>query len=275
MRITSVTARAALVALLLCAMPVAAVEWTSLEGPARGFPALRDLAGKKLADGDFTQWIDNGGLHVRIVYVGESRRIEEQAVFRQKPELIQDEWSLREMRNGKLYRQFEVSFKSRTATAKKQTGTELGEWSDKIDVEPGRAFAGFGLTMAIKGLQKRLFRGEHVELQAVGFSPKPRVVTVELSYGGRDRVGMSGRVLQGERFIVHPKLPLVARLFVDAPDHQIWLTSSAPVSFLRWEGWLAEPSDPITRVDLLPGGPSEAATPVGTTGPRGTTGRRD
>ena len=79
---------------------------------------------------------------------------------------------------------------------------------------------------------------------------------------------MSGRVLQGERFIVHPKLPRIARLFVDAPDHQIWLTSSAPVSFLRWEGWLAEPSDPIARVDLLPGGPSEPAAPVGTPGPR-------
>lgn len=268
MRITSVTARAALVAWLLCAMPLAAVEWTSSEGPARGFPALRDLGGKKLADGDFTQWIDNAGLHVRITYVGEGRRIEEQAVFRQKPELIQDEWSFREMRNGKLYRQFEVSFKSGTATAKKQEGPELGEWSEKIDVEPGRAFAGFGFTMAIRGLQKRLVRGEHVELQAVGFSPKPRVATVELSYGGRDRVGMSGRVLQGERFIVHPKLPPLARLFVDVPDQQIWLTSSAPVSFLRWEGWLAEPSDPIIRVDLLPGGPSEAAAPVGTTGRR-------
>lgn len=268
MQITSVTARAALVALLLCAMPVAAVEWTTLEGPARGFPALRDLGGKKLADGDFTQWIDNAGLHVRIVYVGESRRIEEQAVFRQKPELIQDEWSLREMRNGKLYRQFEVSFKSGTATAKKHEGAELGEWSEKIDVERGRAFAGFGFTMAIKGLQKRLVRGEHVELQAVGFSPKPRVVTVELSYGGLDRVRMSGRVLEGEHFIVHPKIPRIARLFVDVPDNHIWLTRSAPVSFLRWEGPLAEPSDPITRVDLLPGGPSEAAAPVGTTGRR-------
>lgn len=124
------------------------------------------------------------------------------------------------------------------------------------------------VTMAIKGLQKRLVRGEHVELQAVGFSPKPQVVTVELSYGGLDRMRMSGRVLQGEHFIVHPKIPRIARLFVEVPDNHIWLTRSAPVSFLRWEGPLAEPGDPITRVDLLPGGPSEAAAPVGTTGRR-------
>jgi hypothetical protein len=249
-------------------MPVAAVEWTSFEGAARGFAALRDLAGKKLADGDFVQWIDNDRLHVRITYVAESRRIEEQAVFRQRPELFQDEWSLREIRNGKLYRQFDVNFRSGTAAAKKQGGNEIREWSERIDVDAGRAFAGFGFTLAIKGLQKRLIRGEHVELQAVGFSPKPRVVAVEISYGGLDRVRMSGQVLSGERFILHPKLPRIVRLFVDVPDHRIWLTSSAPVSFLRWEGPLAEPSDPITRVDLLPGGSSEPAAPVGTPGRR-------
>jgi hypothetical protein len=268
MPITSVTVRGTLVACVLLTMPSAAVEWTSFEGPARGFPALRDLADQKIADGEFTQWIDNAGLHTRITYVGESRRMEEQAVFRQKPELIQDAWSFREMRNGKLYRQFEVNLKSGIATARKQEGTELTAWSEKIDVEAGRAFVGYGVTLAIKGLQKRLVAGEHVELQAVGFSPKPRVVTIELSYGGLDRVRMSGRVLQGEHFIVHPKVPRIARLFVAVPDHHIWLTHAAPVSFLRWEGPLAEPGDPVTRVDLLPGGPSEAAATMGTAGRR-------
>ena len=53
---------------------------------------------------------------------------------------------------------------------------------------------------ALKALRKRLMRGEDVELKAVGFSPKPRVVTVEISYGGLDRVRMAGRTLTGERY---------------------------------------------------------------------------
>lgn len=268
MPISFLSCRVGLAVWLVLAAPLAAVEWTSFEGAARGFPVLRDLSGKKLADGDFVQWIEDGRLHVRITYVGPSRRIEERAVFRQRPELIQDAWSLEESRNGKLYRRFEVNFVAGTATAKKQGEDELEAWSENVDVDAGRAFAGYGFTLAVKGLRKRLLRGEHVELQAVGFTPKPKVVTVELSYGGLDSVRMSDRVLRGERYVIHPKLSVFAKLFVDVPDQQIWLTSPAPAAFLRWEGFFAEPSDPITRVDLLPGGSSGPATPVPTSGRR-------
>src|SRR5688572_2257300 len=78
-----------------------AVDWTALEGTARGFPVLRELTGKKLANGDFEQWIEGSQLHVRIRYAfGGGRTIEETAAFRQAPELIQDRWSFREVRNG-------------------------------------------------------------------------------------------------------------------------------------------------------------------------------
>lgn len=116
--ITSVTARLALLASLLLIVPTAAVEWASFEGTARGFPVLRDIAGKEIADGDFVQWLENGRLHVRIIYSGRTRRIED-AVFRQRPELAQEQWSLRELRDGKLYRQFAVNFTFGTAIAKK------------------------------------------------------------------------------------------------------------------------------------------------------------
>jgi hypothetical protein len=227
---------------------------------------LRDQSGKKLADGDFVQWIENGRLHVRITYTGQGRRIEENAIFRQRPDLAQDAWSLRELRDGMLYRQFTVNFRSGMATAKKFEDGKLKEWSDQVDIDPGRAFAGFGFTLAVRALRSRLMRGEHVELQAIGFAPKPRAVNVDVSYGGLDRIRMSDRVIRGERYIVHPKLPWFADLFINVPDANIWLTSPAPAMFLRFEGPLAEPKDPITRIDLLSGGMSGAATPVGTSG---------
>jgi hypothetical protein len=258
----SVTPRFVLIAGLLIAAPATAVEWTSVEGAAHGFPAMRDHTGRTVADGEFSQWVAHGRLHVNITFVGKARRIEEKAVFRQRPELAQESWSLREFRNGSLYRQFEVDFRAGTASAKKrEQGKELDTWSDDVTIDTGRAFAGFGFTLAVKALRKRLVRGEHVELQAVGFSPKPQVVTVEISYGGLDRMRMAGRMVRGDRFIVHPKLPWIADLFVDVPDARIWLTTP-PAAFLRWEGPLAEPNDPHTRVDLLPGGPSGPATPV-------------
>ena len=75
----------------------------------------------------------------------------------------------------------------------------------------------------------------------------------------------SGRTIPADHFIVHPKIPAIAKLFVKVPDAHIWLTTP-PAGFLRYEGALAEPGDQLVRIDLLPGGPSEAARPVATSG---------
>jgi hypothetical protein len=61
-------------------------------------------------------------------------------------------------------------------------------------------------------------------------------VTVKLSHGGVDHLRMSGRSLKGDRFIVHPEVPAIAKLFVTVPDTKIWLTNPEPAGFLRWEG---------------------------------------
>jgi hypothetical protein len=253
---------------LLFPLRIVAVEVTALQGGAHGFPAVLDSEGKKLADGDFSQWLEEERLHIRIIYRFKSgQRIEEEAVFRQKPELIQDQWSWRQIKEGKLYREFTIDFGSQTATAQKREDDEMKNWSEKIDIQPGRTFAGFGFTLTLQNLRKRLIDGERIELQAVGFNPKPKVVAVELSYGGLNEMKMSDRVLEGDRFIIHPKVPAIAKVFVKVPDTQIWLTKF-PAGFLRWEGPVAEPNDPIIRVDLVSGGASGLAKPAETNGHR-------
>ena len=138
--------------------------------------------------------------------------------------------------------------------------------SKKINIEPGRTFAGFGFTIALSNLRKRLLRGEQIALKAVGFSLFPiftaQVVTVKISYGGLDRMRMSGRLLKSDRFIIHPEIPFIASLFVNVSDTKIWLTNPTPAGFLRWEGPIVLPDDPIIRVDLLSGAKSEPAQPV-------------
>src|SRR5207244_3958009 len=56
------------------------------EGNARGYPEMRDMDGRKLADGDFSQWTARDGLHVRIAYAfGRGHTIVEEAAFRETP----------------------------------------------------------------------------------------------------------------------------------------------------------------------------------------------
>src|SRR5262249_54977495 len=139
---------------------------------------------------------------------------------------------------------------------------KMKEWSEKLKVQPGHTFSGFGFTLAIKGFRDRLIKGEKIKLQAVGFTPKPRAVSVELLHPGVDNLRMADRVLRGDHFVIHPKIPWLASLFIHVPDTHIWLTNPAPAIFLRSEGPLVEPRDPAVRVDLLPGGESAAAKPA-------------
>jgi NAD(P)-dependent dehydrogenase (short-subunit alcohol dehydrogenase family) len=164
-----------------------AVELTESQGAAHAYPALLDTNGKKLADGEFRQWIEDDRLRVEIDYeFDDGQHFEENAVLRQKPELIQEKWSWKESKNGKVSRQFTADFRAKMATALTHENNETKQLSENIEVEPGRAFAGFGFTLALQNLRKRLINGEKVELKAVGFTPKPRLATVQLSYGGLD-----------------------------------------------------------------------------------------
>jgi hypothetical protein len=67
---------------------------------------------------------------------------------------------------------------------------------------------------------------------------------------------MGARTLAAERFVIHPQIPLafIAKLFVKAPDQYLWFYRPAPPAFLRADIPLAEPSDPILRIELI-GGP--------------------
>jgi hypothetical protein len=253
----------ATVATLLVVPAAVSVELTALSGLAHGYPVLRDPRGKKLADAEFMQWVQDDRLHVRIVYnFRANRRIEENAVLRQQPELVQEEWSWRETSGKETMREYNVNFSSKTAMAQKREKNELKHWEEKIEMEPGKTFAGFGFTIALQNLRKRLLDKERIELKAVGFTPKPRVVTVQLSHAGVDQMEMSGRRLKGDHFVIHPEIPAIAKIFVNAPDTQIWLTHPAPPGFLRWEGPMAEPGDPVVRVDLVSGEKSGPAQPA-------------
>ncbi len=253
-----------LLAALAPAAAAPAAEPGGPEGALHGFPVLLDPSGKKLADGDFTQSVQDGErLRVQLTYAfPDGRRIEETSEFRQKPELAQERWSWRETRGGAVLRRFQIDFAAGRATGEKREEAQVQSWSEKVEIEPGRTFAGFGFVLAIKNIRPRLLAGAHVELKTIAFTPKPRPVSVEVSHAGLDEMRMGGRAVRGDRFLIRPKIPRIAKLFINVPDSHLWLVNPPPAGFLRMEGLLLEPDDPVVRIDLQGGGESGPAKPV-------------
>jgi len=152
--------------------PVLALKVTEPAAASHGYPGLRDANGKKLADGEFRQWVENDQLHVVITYKFSAGEVyEEHSQFRQEAELIQEKWSWKESKHGKSQREFAVDFLTGIASA--HISQDHKDVSKKIKIEPGRTFAGFGFSLALSNLRKRLLSGEQVQLKAVGFSEFP------------------------------------------------------------------------------------------------------
>src|SRR4051812_30890900 len=243
-------------ALVCAALPAWAIPLRWPEGTLRGFPVVRDASGQQIAEGTLTQWIEDGNLHVTATYdFKDGRVVEEQTVLSQHPELAQLRWSWEERKGSEVQRSYSIDFTTGNAVVHKR-GEDVRE--DHLDdaKKSGRAFAGVGFMYAVKNLAADLEKGAEVELTAVAFTPGPRTVKVSIRRDQEGPLTMGGRKLAAERFVVHPEIPLafIAKLFVKAPDQYLWFYQPAPPAFLRADIPLAEPSDPIMRIELI-GGP--------------------
>src|SRR5262249_1490682 len=168
-------------------VPAFALKVTEPAAASHGYPGLCGINGKKLADGEFRQWVENNRLHVVTRYKFSAGEVyEEHAQFRQQPELIEEKWTWKESKDGRSQREFAVDFMAGIASA--HISQDHKDVSKKIKIERGRTFAGFGFSLALSNLRKRLLSGEQVQLKAVGFSEfptlGPQVVTVTVSHGG-------------------------------------------------------------------------------------------
>jgi hypothetical protein len=246
----------ALLASLLLAASSGMLTVRGVEGDAQAFTSLTDPSGTPLADGRYAQWVTKDVLHIESRYDFPGGRVAiERAAVRLHP-LEQESWSWEE-RNGKgPVRQFAIDFKTGKATGEHFDKNE--HWEEKFDVKPGEAWSGIAFIEVVKSLRARLKPGESAEVTVIAMTPKPRKATVKITHDGGQRIDMADRKVDADRFTIHPEVPAIARLFVKVPDQAIYLVAGKPSAFLRYEGPLVEPSDPIIRVDLIPSPPANA-----------------
>ena len=229
-----------------------AVELKWKEGALLGFPEMTQADGTLLAPGQFSQRLIGNKLHVEATFLFlDGRSIKEQVIFHQGHELSQDRWIWEEKRQNQVLRRIDADFEKGIANAMKRENGKEKNWDEKIDVKRGQTFGGVGLSYAVRNLIGRLEKGERISLNVVSYSPKPRVVEVEIFRLAKVKLKIGGRELEAHHMVIHPKVGIVAKIVANPKDLNLWISVAEPPAVLRFEGSLQETDDPVVRTDTL------------------------
>lgn len=219
------------------------------EGVTRGFPVLRSLAGTKLAQGDLAQ-------------VAREDRVESRLVFRFADGSVHDETAIYSQRG--VFRLLAYRVVQRGPSFPETLEASIDRESGRYEVRyrgdedspeqvlrgrfelPDDAYNGL-LTTLLKNLDP----GAVENVQIVAFTPKPRLVTIQLRAASEDPVLVGDMPMRATRFLMRPQLGLFASLLVaDIPDIKCWIVGGEAPAFFRLEGplyfmgpvWRIEPN---------------------------------
>jgi len=257
--------RAVVAAAFLASHPVAGDEVAvrHAEGVLHGFLALRDLSGRRLADGDLVQTTRGGQVTARLTFHFHDGSLQEETtVFSQsgafrlvKDHLVQRGPSFPKPQETSI----EVAGGEVTVRSRDSEGKEKVE-SKHLDL-PADVGNGLMLTL-IKNIDPR--RAEPTTVSFVAVSSSPRLVHIVVTKDGEDTFAVGGSSRRAIRYRAHIDIGGVAGVAAKVlgkqpPDTLVWVLPSEAPAFLKSEGPLYA-GGPIWRIELAsPSWPEKAA----------------
>jgi hypothetical protein len=217
------------------------------EGVTRAFPVVRSLTGQKLAQGDLIQVARGDVVDSRMTFrFADGSLYDEHVVYSQagifsliRYRLVQRGPSFPESLDASVDREtgrYEVRYR-----ADEESAEELlkGQLTLPADVYNGM------LSLLLKNLPRR----SDTIVQVLAFTPRPRLVKVQLLPISDDPVLVSDSPMQVTRWAIRPQLGLFASLLVsDIPDVHCWILPGEAPAFLKAEGPLYF-QGPIWRIE--------------------------
>ena len=229
------------------------------EGSLHGFLELRTAAGGYLASGDLLQRLRGNILESRMVFhFADSSYFEEAVDFTQRGvfsliryRLVQRGPAFERDLDARLERNGRYTVKSR----KRGEAEERDEGT--LELPPDIAN---GMVIV---LLKNLPAGRAEQVHVVAFTPKPRLIGLELAPEGQDDVAMGRRTVSTRRYVFKPKLGTLLGIAARVtgqfpPDSYAWIVTDDAPAFVRFQGPLYD--GPAWRIDLV--GPQWERPPV-------------
>src|SRR5262245_15365846 len=217
------------------------------EGVTRAFPVIRTLTGQKLAQGDLVQVARGDLVDSRMTFrFTDGSVYDEHVVFSQagvftlvRYRVVQRGPSFPETLEASIDREtgrYEVRYRGDEESPEQ---TLTGRFALPVDAYNGM------LSLLLKNMPA----GESTVVQVVAFTPKPRLVKIQLLPVANDPILVSDEPMQVTRWAIRPQLGLFASLLIaDVPDAHCWILPGEAPAFLKAEGPLYF-QGPIWRIE--------------------------
>jgi len=217
------------------------------EGVTRAFPVLRSLTGEKLAQGDLVQVARGDVVDSRMTFrFRDGSLYDEHVVFSQagvfnliRYRIVQRGPSFPETLEASIDREterYEVRYRGDEDSPEE---TFTGRFTLPADTYNGM------LSLLLKNMPP----GESTIVQVVAFTPKPRLVKIQLLPLSNDPILVSDSPMKVTRWAIRPQLGLFASLLVaDIPDVHCWILPGEAPAFLKAEGPLYF-QGPVWRIE--------------------------
>lgn len=229
---------------------VAAVPVRWAEGTLHGFLELRTLGDSLLAHGAQLQIPRDTHIESRLEFdFGDGSVFRESVTFTQRGVFALQRYHL--VQRGGAFEADLDALVSRTGeyvvvTRSRENGREE-RFTGTLDL-PADVYNGM-----IPVIAKNLPSGGGRRVHVIAFTPKPRIIELDLVPAETDPLQFGSRTTSTTRFTLKPRLGLLLGIGAaltgkSPPDSRLWIVTEDVPAFVRFEGPLY--SGPIWRIDL-------------------------
>lgn len=220
------------------------------EGSVHGFLELRTADGVLLAPGDLTQVVRDRRIESRMVFhFPDSSVFEETVAFSQHGVFAMQTYHL--VQSGPAFANDIDATLSRSGayvvTARSHRHGKAKRYAGSLDLPPDIS-NGMVITIA-----KNLSAHDTETVHIVAFTPRPRLIRLQLAPSGSQRVLIGQHAETAVTFALQPRLGVLLGVFARVtgqlpPDSHAWIVGGDSPAFVRFEGPLY--SGPVWRIDL-------------------------
>jgi hypothetical protein len=237
--------------LWVTALDAAPVRVRFTEGITRGFLAVRTPQGDRIGHGELTQKPRGDEVDSRLLLQFKDGSVYDEATTYSQRGVFRLE-AYRLTQRGPSFPGAEISFDRKSGRYQAKTREKAGAPEETASGEfdmPADLANGMALLML-----KNLAPGEKATAQLAAFTPKPRLLRVDLHQEGEDRIVFAGDPKQALRYLVNLEIGGVTGVVASVigkspPDLRYWLARGEIPAFVRFEGAMFL-NGPVWRVEM-------------------------